>query len=146
MPQGAARYGDYRGLSSYPRPISRRIDVKVNEAQNDQAKIPDAASASCRRDLRGCGSHRGEDISGLLTTAADGCTDVCCAGVRQGPWAPGIGLLSDPERDSIACRNYAARDETRKRPRGSSHYPVCPKPAITLSRNDWHSSANGAVV
>jgi starvation-inducible DNA-binding protein len=29
---------------------------------------------------------------------------------------------------------------------GSSHYPVCPKPAITLSRKDWHSSANGAVV
>ena len=28
----------------------------------------------------------------------------------------------------------------------SSHYPVCPKPAITLSRKDWHSSANGAVV
>jgi hypothetical protein len=27
-----------------------------------------------------------------------------------------------------------------------SHYPVSPKPAITLSRKDWHSSANGAVV
>jgi len=37
--------------------MSRRVDVKVNEAQNNQAKIPDAASASCRRDLRGCGSH-----------------------------------------------------------------------------------------
>ena len=29
---------------------------------------------------------------------------------------------------------------------GSSHYPVCPKRAITLSRKDWHSSANRAVV
>src|SRR5262252_4752951 len=26
--------------------------------------------------------------------------------------------------------------------RGSSHYPVCRKPAITLSRKDWHSAAN----
>jgi hypothetical protein len=29
---------------------------------------------------------------------------------------------------------------------GSSHYPLSPKPATTLSRKDWHSSANGAVV
>src|SRR5215475_9803171 len=29
---------------------------------------------------------------------------------------------------------------------GSSHYPVCPKPAITLSRKDWHSAANRAVL
>src|SRR6266446_892811 len=29
---------------------------------------------------------------------------------------------------------------------GSSHYPVCSKPAITLSRKDWHSSANRAVL
>src|SRR5258708_6481395 len=26
--------------------------------------------------------------------------------------------------------------------RGSSHYRVCRKPAITLSRKDWHSAAN----
>src|SRR5712672_3753376 len=25
-------------------------------------------------------------------------------------------------------------------------YPVCPKPATTLSRKDWHSAANGAVL
>src|SRR5262249_18600470 len=30
--------------------------------------------------------------------------------------------------------------------RGSSHYPVCSKPAITLSRKDWHSAANRAVL
>src|SRR5439155_1818386 len=30
--------------------------------------------------------------------------------------------------------------------RGSSHYPICPKPAIKLSRKDWHSYANRAVV
>jgi hypothetical protein len=30
--------------------------------------------------------------------------------------------------------------------RGSSHYPVCRKPAITLSRKDWHSAANRAVL
>jgi RNA polymerase sigma-32 factor len=29
---------------------------------------------------------------------------------------------------------------------GSSHYPVCPKPATTLSRKYWHSAANGAVL
>jgi Aldehyde oxidase and xanthine dehydrogenase, a/b hammerhead domain len=29
---------------------------------------------------------------------------------------------------------------------GSFHYPVCPKPAITLSRKDWHSPAIGAVL
>src|SRR5262249_50147234 len=30
--------------------------------------------------------------------------------------------------------------------RGSSHYAVCRKPAITLSRKDWHSAANRAVL
>jgi hypothetical protein len=30
--------------------------------------------------------------------------------------------------------------------RGSFHDPICPKPAITLSRRDWHLAANGAVV
>ena len=29
---------------------------------------------------------------------------------------------------------------------GSLHAPIRPKPAITLSRKDWHSSANGAVL
>ena len=29
---------------------------------------------------------------------------------------------------------------------GSFHAPLWPKPATTLSRKDWHSSANGAVV
>ena len=29
---------------------------------------------------------------------------------------------------------------------GSLHAPIWPKPAITLSRKDWHSSANGAVL
>jgi hypothetical protein len=29
---------------------------------------------------------------------------------------------------------------------GSFHAPICPKPAITLSRKDWHSHANGAVL
>jgi hypothetical protein len=29
---------------------------------------------------------------------------------------------------------------------GSFHAPIWPKPAITLSRKDWHSSANGAVL
>jgi hypothetical protein len=74
------------------------------------------------------------------------------------------GRLSGPERDSIACRNYAARDEAPQAGdgtaslhagpgslllaamTGSSHYPAWPKPAITLSRKDWHSLANGALV
>jgi CheY-like chemotaxis protein len=29
---------------------------------------------------------------------------------------------------------------------GSAGYELTGAPAITLSRNDWHSSANGAVV
>ena len=29
---------------------------------------------------------------------------------------------------------------------GSFHAPIWPKPAITLSRKDWHSSANRAVL
>jgi hypothetical protein len=31
-------------------------------------------------------------------------------------------------------------------PGGSSQDQVCPKPAIILSRKNWHSSVNGAVV
>jgi hypothetical protein len=31
-------------------------------------------------------------------------------------------------------------------PRGSFHAPICPQPAITLSRKDWHSSVSGAVL
>jgi hypothetical protein len=38
------------------------------------------------------------------------------------------------------CTRYSAAE------RGSSRYPVCREPAITLSRKDWHSPANGAVV
>src|SRR6516225_10504695 len=44
-------------------------------------------------------------------------------------------------------RNCQARERPRnQQPRGSFHAPICPKPAITLSRKDWHSAAIGAVL
>jgi hypothetical protein len=33
-----------------------------------------------------------------------------------------------------------------ERPGRQFHAPICPKPAITLSRKDWHSYANRAVL
>jgi len=42
--------------------------------------------------------------------------------------------------------HIGARCWDRTTKMGSFHAPICPKPARTLSRKDWHSSANGAVV
>ena len=45
-------------------------------------------------------------------------------------------ILAETDRPGRSCEPM----------RGSFHDPICPKTVITLSRKDWHSSANGAVV
>jgi hypothetical protein len=49
-------------------------------------------------------------------------------------------------RASQSSLCFASSRSVARTPRGSFHAPICAKPAITLSRKDWHSNANGAVV
>jgi hypothetical protein len=86
-----------------------------------------------------------------VTTGGDGGTNptVLAAAIR-GPGAVIArtflifgdieGKLDVLNVECTRCTRYSAAE------RGSSHYPVCRKPAITLSRKDWHSSANRAVL
>jgi hypothetical protein len=54
-------------------------------------------------------------------------------------------LSYDKGRELIAELDGLHTTETSNR-RGSFYDPVCLKPAITLSRKDWHSYANRAVL
>src|SRR5262249_3103848 len=64
--------------------------------------------------------------------------------VRRGTTMSSIAAMQAPVVNTILT---ALQDWTSlAAERGSSHYQVCSKPAITLSRKDWHSAANRAVL
>ena len=46
-------------------------------------------------------------------------------------------------RTSLTCTSSILCEIAGVDVAGSFHAPLWPKPAITLSRKDWHSSANG---
>src|SRR5262245_23319382 len=69
----------------------------------------------------------------------------CAALVVVAAW-PQVPRAVRPPQGEQLCAGRRDRPPGPPTKMGSSHYPVCSKPAITLSGKDWHSSANRAVL
>src|SRR5258708_14035037 len=96
-------------------------------------------------------SLRGGTIDSLirldrpLSPAAEGGAVVAVQGrvVGMAVLGPRRRALAIPTSPRACLTHNLASAGT---PRGSFHAPICAKPAITLSRKDWHLDANRAVV
>ena len=134
-----------------------------NAPEHDPEKwMPVFGKRSCSANKASLHLHAGrfDDAAVAREVARDACLELvergeirlARAGLRQiglrattalSPRIPRLHRGAPIPRCSV---HIGARCWDRTTKMGSFHAPICPKPARTLSRKDWHSSANGAVV
>ncbi len=122
---------------------------KVPVPQRSTTSVPNARSTQVRRKEAGQRTPAPQLASPQYTAVIE---KACGTGAL---WisAPGAEIIG-PRMTGGAGRirtldlilNSSPELRRKSRARRSFHAPVCPKPAITLSRKDWHSVANRAVL